>query len=78
MFLEAIRDVAQVHQMTRVARSAGVTRESLYKATSQAGNPTFETFVAVLAAMGLTFEEVAKRRQENASSVRRSRRVTVL
>jgi probable addiction module antidote protein len=60
MFLEAVRDVAQARQMTRVARNAGVTRESLYKATSPAGNPTFETFVAVLAAMDLTFEVVAK------------------
>jgi len=60
MFLEAVRDVAQARQMTRVARNAGVTRESLYKATSPSGNPTFETFVAVLAAMDLTFEVVAK------------------
>jgi probable addiction module antidote protein len=71
MFLEAIRDVAQSRQMTRVARSAGVTRESLYKATSPAGNPTFETFVAVLAAMDLTFEVVAKRQSATHSPRRR-------
>jgi len=74
MFLEAVRDVAQARQMTRVARNAGVTRESLYKATSPAGNPTFETFVAVLGAMGLTFEVVAK--GPRASSPQRRRRAT--
>ena len=72
MFLEAVRDVAQARQMTRVARNAGVTRESLYKATSPAGNPTFETFVAVLAAMDLTFEVVAK--GHRASTPQRHRR----
>jgi probable addiction module antidote protein len=74
MFLEAIRDVAQARQMTRVARNAGVTRESLYKATSPAGNSTFETFVAVLAAMDLTFEVVEKRQRANGSHLRRRRR----
>jgi probable addiction module antidote protein len=72
MFLEAVRDVAQVRQMARVARNAGVTRESLYKATSPAGNPTFETFVAVLSAMDLTFEVVAK--GQRAGSPQRRRR----
>lgn len=71
MFLEAVRDVAQARQMTRVARNAGVTRESLYKATSPAGNPTFETFIAVLGAMELTFEVVAKGQRANASQGRR-------
>jgi probable addiction module antidote protein len=71
MFLEAVRDVAQARQMTRVARDAGVTRESLYKATSPAGNPTFETFVAVLAAMDLTFEVVAKNQRPSTAQRRR-------
>jgi probable addiction module antidote protein len=71
MFLEAVRDVAQARQMTRVAKNAGVTRESLYKATSPAGNPTFETFVAVLAAMDLTFEVVAKRQRAGTTQRRR-------
>src|SRR5437879_13564618 len=74
MFLEAVRDVAQARQMTRVARNAGVTRESLYKATSPAGNPTFETFVAVLGAMDLTFEVVAKRQRVSSSHPERRRR----
>jgi probable addiction module antidote protein len=58
MFLEALRDVAQARQMTQVAKDAGVTRESLYKVTSEHGNPTLETFRSVLGALGLTFEIV--------------------
>jgi probable addiction module antidote protein len=74
MFLEAVRDVAQARQMTRVAKNAGVTRESLYKATSPTGNPTFETFVAVLTAMDLTFEVVARGQRASAQQAKRRRR----
>jgi probable addiction module antidote protein len=55
MFFEALRDVAQVRQMTKVAKDAGVTRKSLYKVTSGAGNPTYGTFDSVLEAVGLDF-----------------------
>lgn len=61
MFLEALRDVAQAHQMSKVAKGAGVTRESLYRATSEIGNPTLETFESVLNVLGLSFKiEVAR------------------
>jgi probable addiction module antidote protein len=41
-----------------VAKSAGIERESLYRALSARGNPRFTTLVAVAKAMGLklTFE----------------------
>ena len=55
MLLEALRDVAQARQMTKVARDAGVTRESLYRATSEIGNPTLATFNSVLRALGMKF-----------------------
>src|SRR5260370_28580419 len=55
MFLEALRDVAQARQMAKVARDAGVTRESLYRATSEIGNPTLDTFVSILRALHLKF-----------------------
>jgi probable addiction module antidote protein len=74
MFLEALRDVAQVRQMAKVAKNAGVTRESLYKATSAIGNPTFETFVSVLTAMDLTFVVVAKDATTKPSIGSRARR----
>jgi len=53
MFLKALRNVAQARQMAKVARDAGVTRESLYRATSEIGNPTLETLDSVLAAVGI-------------------------
>ena len=39
--------------MTRVARRAGLGRESLYKALSPHGNPEFATVLRVVAALGL-------------------------
>ncbi|MFZ1009719.1 MAG: addiction module antidote protein [Candidatus Sulfotelmatobacter sp.] len=58
MFLEALRDVVQARKVAKVAKEAGVTRKSLYDATSAEGNPTFETFHSVLSATGLTFQIV--------------------
>jgi hypothetical protein len=53
MFRKALRNVAQARQMARVARDAGVTRESLYRATSEIGNPTLDTLDSVLSAVGI-------------------------
>ncbi len=53
MFLEALRDVAQAKQMTKVARMAKVTRESLYKLTTVTGNPTIRNLHSVLQALDL-------------------------
>jgi probable addiction module antidote protein len=56
MFLKAFRNVAQARTMTKVAKDAGVTRETLYKATSDEGNPTFDTLLSVLGSLGLKIE----------------------
>jgi len=56
MFRKALRNVAQARQMTKVARDAGVTRESLYRATSDIGNPTLDTLRPVLEAVGITMK----------------------
>jgi probable addiction module antidote protein len=40
--------------MTEVAREAGVTREALYKALSEAGNPRLTTVLGVARALGVT------------------------
>ena len=53
MFLTAILDVARAHQIARVARKAGVTREHLHRAFSKHGHPGLETLDAVLHAVGL-------------------------
>ena len=51
--LLALRHVAEAHGMQAVAESAGVKRESLYRALSPRGNPTLKTLSAVLKAVGL-------------------------
>ncbi len=39
--------------MTQVARDAGLSRESLYKALSESGNPSFATVLKVAYALGV-------------------------
>ena len=51
--LLALRQVAKVHGMAEVARSAEIGDKTLFKALSENGNPTLETVTKVLFAMGL-------------------------
>jgi len=50
---KAIGDVARARGMSQIARDAGITREGLYKALSEEGNPSFGTVLKVLSALGL-------------------------
>ena len=50
---KALGDIARAKGMTQVARDAGVSRESLYKALSGDRNPAFETILKVVGALGL-------------------------
>lgn len=56
----ALGVVARAKGMTTVARKTGLAREQLYKSLSDAGNPTLETTLAVMKAIG--FEMQGKRR----------------
>jgi probable addiction module antidote protein len=49
----ALGDIARAKGMTKVARDAGLGRESLYKALSSSGNPEFSTILQVIQALGL-------------------------
>lgn len=49
----ALGDVARSKGMSEIARKAGLGRQALYHALSENGNPTLETLVAVLNALGL-------------------------
>lgn len=49
----ALGDVARSKGMTEIARKTGLGRQALYSALSENGNPTLETLVAVLSALGL-------------------------
>jgi len=57
-FLKALRNVAQARQMSRVAKEAGIQRETLYRSFSEQGNPTFETLSSVLEALGMKLSVV--------------------
>jgi len=49
----ALGDIARAKGMTNVARSAGLGRESLYKALSPQGRPELATVMKVVQALGL-------------------------
>ncbi|TPM39380.1 putative addiction module antidote protein [Mesorhizobium sp. B2-2-3] len=49
----ALGDVARARGMTQIAKMAGVSRESLYKALSAEGNPEFATIMKVMQALKL-------------------------
>lgn len=52
----ALGDIARAKGMSQVAKSAGLGRESLYKALSADGNPEFSTILRVVRALGLRLE----------------------
>jgi probable addiction module antidote protein len=54
----ALGDIARAKGMTRVARKAGLGRESLYKALSPNGNPELATVLRVVEALGLKLRAV--------------------
>ena len=49
----ALGDIARAKGMAQVARDAGLSRESLYRALSEQGNPSFATVLKVARALGV-------------------------
>ena len=49
----ALGDIARAKGMTQVAKDAGLSRESLYRALSADGNPSFATVLKVARALGV-------------------------
>lgn len=49
----ALGDIARAKGMTQVAKDAGLSRESLYKALGENGNPSFATVLKVAKALGV-------------------------
>lgn len=49
----ALGDIARAKGMAQVARDAGLSRESLYRALSEDGNPSFATVLKVAKALGV-------------------------
>ena len=50
---KALGDIARAKGMSQVARDAGLSRESLYKALSGERSPGFDTILKVIHALGL-------------------------
>ena len=49
----ALGDIARAKGMSQVAKDAGLSRESLYRALSAEGNPSFATVLKVAKALGV-------------------------
>jgi probable addiction module antidote protein len=53
-----IGDIARARGMTQIAKDAGLTRDTMYKAFRSDGNPTLETLTKVMKALGLKLAAV--------------------
>ena len=51
--IHALGVIARAKNMNQLARDAGMSREGIYKALSEEGNPTFATVAKIAKALGL-------------------------
>lgn len=58
---KALGDIARAKGMARVARDAGLSRESLYKALSGGRSPGFDTILRVMKALDIRLHAGAAR-----------------
>ncbi len=56
---KALGTIARARGMTQLAKDTGLGRESLYKALSGEGNPSFETVLKVAHALGIRLHATA-------------------
>jgi len=49
----ALNDIARAGNMSQLARDVGMSREGLYRALSEDGNPSFATVTRIARALGL-------------------------
>jgi len=55
----ALGDIARAKGMSQVVKDAGLSRESLYRALSADGNPSFATVLKVARALGVRLHAAA-------------------
>jgi probable addiction module antidote protein len=67
---KALGGIARAKGMAQVARDAGLSRESLYKALSGERSPSFDTILKVISALGLKLRAQAPQRRLSRSSRR--------
>jgi len=63
-FAKALGNIARAKGMSKVARDAGLSRESLYKALSGERSPGFDTVLKVMKALGLRLSAEAMPRKD--------------
>ena len=56
---QALGNIARAKGMAQVAKDAGLSRESLYRALSADGNPSFATVLKVARALGVKLHATA-------------------
>ena len=71
---KALGDIARAKGMSQVARDAGLSRESLYKALSGERSPGFDTILKVIGALGIKLHVQAGRLPKLTAQQRRSSR----
>jgi len=73
---KALGDVARAKGMAQVAKEAGLSRESLYKALSGERSPDFDTILKVVRALGLKLHAEPARGKSRGLASRSSSRTT--
>ena len=73
---KALGDIARAKGMIQVAKDAGLSRESLYKALSGERPPGFDTILKVVGALGLKLHAEAPRGRFRGPTPRSSSRTT--
>lgn len=53
MFLVALRDVVEAHQVSQIAHEADISREHVYRMLSPSGNPRYNNLLRLLRTLGL-------------------------
>jgi probable addiction module antidote protein len=56
----ALSNIARARGMTQIAKDTGIARESLYKALSADGNPSFATMLKIFKSLGFSLQAVAQ------------------
>ncbi len=61
--LNALNTVARARGMSAVAEQAGVTRDTLYKALSESGDPKLSTVLGLIKALGFSLSATSSQKK---------------
>ncbi|MBC3920381.1 putative addiction module antidote protein [Undibacterium sp. CY18W] len=65
---KALGDIARARGMSQIASDTGLSRESLYKALSVDGNPSFATILKVMKSLGLELHATTRKSSASTSA----------